>query len=191
MTSRATTDATSAGQHGGFGAAQVYAVAGCYFVASFAALGLPPYLSQILPALGATEARWAGLLYVVPTVFGALGAPVWGRLADRFGHKPLLMRAQLGLTASFVLAGLAGLRSHCSPRRSPCRGLLGGTFAASNSFLGASLHDGRALSKALTLMQAAARAALVTAPIAVGVLSPGSPRTGSTSSSPRCRSRRR
>lgn len=57
------------------GRRQVHAVAGCYFVASFAALGLPPYLTSILPELGEGAARWAGLLYVVPTVFGALGAP--------------------------------------------------------------------------------------------------------------------
>ncbi|MCZ1011143.1 hypothetical protein O1L68_35535 [Streptomyces lydicus] len=57
---------------------QVFAVAGCYFVASFAALGLPPYLTEILPELGDGAARWAGLLYVVPTIFGAIGAPLWG-----------------------------------------------------------------------------------------------------------------
>ncbi|MGY5137361.1 MFS transporter, partial [Streptomyces nigrescens] len=57
---------------------QVHAVAGCYFVASFAALGLPPYLTEILPELGDGAARWAGLLYIVPTIFGALGAPLWG-----------------------------------------------------------------------------------------------------------------
>lgn len=58
-----------------FGRSHVHAVAGCYFVASFAALGLPPYLTQILPEFGDHAARWAGVLYVVPTVFGALGAP--------------------------------------------------------------------------------------------------------------------
>ena len=76
-------------------------------MSSFAALGLPPYLTVILPELGDATARWAGVLYVVPTVFGALGAPLWGRLADRFGRKRLLLRAQLGLSVSFLLAGWA------------------------------------------------------------------------------------
>lgn len=66
----------------GFGRRQVHAVAACYFVASFAALGLPPYLTQILPELGDGAARWAGLLYVVPTVLAELLAA----LADLHPH---------------------------------------------------------------------------------------------------------
>lgn len=147
----------------------VHAVAGCYFVASFAALGLPPYLTEILPELGDRHARWAGVLYVVPTVFGALGAPLWGRLADRYGRKRLLLRAQLGLALAFLLAGWADSLATFTVAL-VLQGILGGTFAASNGYLGAAL-EGPALSKALTLMQGSARAALVVAPIVVGSLS--------------------
>ena len=147
----------------------VHAVAGCYFVASFAALGLPPYLTEILPGLGDRHARWAGVLYVVPTVFGALGAPLWGRLADRYGRKRLLLRAQLGLAVAFLLAGWADSLATFTVAL-VLQGILGGTFAASNGYLGAAL-EGPALSKALTLMQGSARAALVVAPIVVGSLS--------------------
>lgn len=152
-----------------FGRGQVQAVAGCYFVASFAALGLPPYLTEILPELGDRHARWAGVLYVVPTVFGALFAPLWGRLADRFGRKRLLLRAQLGLTLSFLLAGWSDSLLTFTLAL-VLQGILGGTFAASNGYLGAAL-EGPALSRALTLMQGSARAALVFAPIVVGSLS--------------------
>ncbi|MEU8785426.1 MFS transporter [Streptomyces sp. NPDC048637] len=149
---------------------QVHAVAGCYFVASFAALGLPPYLTEILPELGDGAARWAGLLYIVPTIFGAIGAPLWGRLADRFGRKRLLLRAQLGLAAAFLLAGWADSLATFATAL-VIQGVLGGTFAASNGYLGAAL-EGHALSRALTLMQGSARAALVCAPIVVGSLTP-------------------
>lgn len=157
-----------------FGPRQVRAIAGCYFVASFAALGLPPYLTVILPDLGDPTARWAGLLYVVPTVFAALGAPLWGRLADRLGHKPLLLRAQIGLAGSFLLAGAADSVPLFAAALA-LQGLLGGTYAATNGYLGAALGDGPGMSKALTLMQAAARAALVMAPITVGALTPWLP----------------
>ncbi|MEU4710895.1 MFS transporter [Nocardia salmonicida] len=149
---------------------QIYAVAGCYFVASFAALGLPPYLTTILPELGDPTARWAGVLYVVPTVFGGLGAPLWGRLADRYGQKRLLLRAQLGLAAAFLLAGWADSLPMFAVALI-LQGVLGGTFAASSGYLGASLN-GPALARALTVLQGSARLALVIAPIAVGALSP-------------------
>ncbi|MER7752164.1 MFS transporter [Kitasatospora sp. NPDC097643] len=155
---------------GGLGRRQVHAVAACYFVASFAALGLPPYLTAILPTLGDQQARWAGVLYIVPTVFSALGAPLWGRLADRFGRKRLLLRAQLGLSISFLLAGAAGSLPAFTLAL-VLQGFLGGTFAATNGYLAAAL-DGPRLSRALTLMQGSARAALVAAPILVGALSP-------------------
>ncbi|MEU4211237.1 MFS transporter [Streptomyces sp. NPDC026206] len=149
---------------------QIHAVAACYFVASFAALGLPPYLTAILPSLGDREGRWAGLLYIVPTVFGAAGAPLWGRLADRYGRKRLLLRAQLGLAVSFLLAGWADSLPAFAAAL-VLQGILGGTFAASNGYLAAAL-DGQRLSWALTLMQGAARLALVAAPVVVGSLSP-------------------
>lgn len=153
---------------------QLGAVTGCYFVASFAALGLPPYLTEILPSLGDEEARWAGLLYVVPTVFSALGGPVWGRLADRFGHKPLLLRAQLGLSLAFVLAGLADSLALFAVAL-VLQGVLGGTYAASTGYLGSALRDEAEMARALTLMQMAARASLVAAPIVVGALTPWVP----------------
>ncbi|MFE6501015.1 MFS transporter [Kitasatospora sp. NPDC057738] len=160
----------SADPSGGLARRQVHAVAACYFVASFAALGLPPFLTAILPALGDPQARWAGVLYIVPTVFSALGAPLWGRLADRFGRKRLLLRAQLGLAVSFLLAGAADSLTAFTLAL-VLQGFLGGTFAATNGYLAAAL-DGSRLSRALTLMQGSARAALVAAPILVGALSP-------------------
>ncbi|WP_326585121.1 MFS transporter [Streptomyces sp. NBC_00481] len=153
-----------------FGRRQVHAVAACYFVASFAALGLPPYFTEILPGLGDGAARWAGVLYVMPTVFSAVAAPLWGRLADRFGRKRLLLRAQLGLALSFLLAGWADSLTMFTVAL-VLQGILGGTFAASNGYLGAAL-EGPRLSRALTLMQGSARAALVLAPIVVGALAP-------------------
>ncbi|WP_369779761.1 MFS transporter [Streptomyces sp. R33] len=168
------TDPKAAGSAGvtrpTLGRRQVHAVAGCYFVASFAALGLPPYLTEILPGLGDTTAHWAGVLYVVPTVFAGVGAPLWGRLADRFGRKRLLLRAQLGLALSFLLAGWADSLATFTFAL-VLQGILGGTYAASNGYLGAAL-EGPELSKALTLLQGAARAALVFAPLVVGALSP-------------------
>ncbi len=153
------------------GRRHVYVVALCYFVASFAALGLPPYLTAMLPELGDAKGHWAGILYVTPTVCTAVSAPLWGRLADRFGGKQMLVRAQFGLVASFVLAGFAN-NLPMFALALVLQGVFGGTFAASNTYLAGTLADRNGLSWALTLMQGAARASLVAAPIVVGSLSP-------------------
>jgi predicted MFS family arabinose efflux permease len=143
-------------------------VVACHFVASFAALGLPPFFPELLPALGDPHATWAGVLYVVPTVCVALSAPLWGRLADRYGRKRLLLRAQLGLALAFWLAAHARTLSEFTAVL-VLQGLLGGTFSASHAYLATALR-GPELASALTAMQVSARAALVAAPIAVGLL---------------------
>ena len=147
----------------------VAAVAAAHCASAFAALGLPPYLSRLLPELGDPGAAWAGLLYVLPTLCTALAAPLWGRLADRYGPKPLLVRAQVGLAAAFALAACAQDVGTLALALA-LQGLLGGTYAASTAYLGAGLTGDR-LAGALALMQGSARTALVAAPLLAGVLS--------------------
>lgn len=146
----------------------VLVVVVCHFVASFAALGLPPFFPDLLPGLGDPQARWAGVLYVVPTVCVAVSAPFWGRLADRYGRKRLLVRAQLGLAVSFWLASQARTLPEFTAAL-VLQGLLGGTFSASHAYLASGLTGAR-LAGALTAMQMSARAALVAAPVTVALL---------------------
>jgi MFS family permease len=148
----------------------------CHFVAAFAALGMPPFFALILEgALHSSQPFLAGWLYVVPTFFTALSSPWWGRLADRYGKKRLLLRAQLGLAASFLLASFAP-SVEWFVAALVLQGLLGGTFSASNAYL-ATVVSGAALMRSLTLMQWSARAALVVAPLGLGwlLMQAGSP----------------
>lgn len=139
-----------------------------HFVAAFAALGMPPFFPLILERSLHSEAHWlAGWLYVLPTFFTALSSPWWGRLADRYGKKPLLIRAQLGLSASFLLAGFAP-NVGVFALALLLQGFLGGTFGASNAYL-ATAVQGAALTRSLTAMQWSARAALVVGPLAIGL----------------------
>ncbi|RJF95501.1 MFS transporter [Noviherbaspirillum saxi] len=140
-----------------------------HFIAAFAALGMPPFFALILEkSLHSDAVYLAGWLYVVPTFCTAISSPWWGKLADRFGKKPLLLRAQLGLAGSFLLAGFAP-NTWVFFIALLLQGLLGGTFSASNAYL-ATVVNGAALTRSLTLMQWSARAALVIAPTGLGVL---------------------
>lgn len=140
----------------------------CHFISAFAALGMPPFFALILDKSLHNEAPYlAGWFYVVPTLFAALSSPWWGRLADRFGKRPLLIRAQLGLAGSFLFAGFAD-HTWVFFLALLLQGVLGGTFAASNAYL-ATVVGGTALSRSLTAMQWSARAALVAAPVCLGL----------------------
>lgn len=142
-------------------------VMGCHFVAAFAALGMPPFFALILEqSLHADAGLLAGWLYVVPILCTAISSPWWGRLADRYGKKRLLLRAQLGLALSFLLAGFAE-NVWVFAAALALQGLLGGTFSASNAYL-ATLSDDKALARSLHWMQWSARAALVAAPVGLG-----------------------
>lgn len=139
-----------------------------HFTAAFAALGMPPFFVMILEqSLHSDSIYLAGWLYGIPILFTALSSPIWGYLADRVGKKAMLLRAQIGLAASFLLAGFADTTAQFVVALI-LQGVLGGTFGASNAYL-ASIMRGRTLTRSLTLMQGSARAALISAPIVLGL----------------------
>jgi MFS family permease len=145
----------------------VMAVMACHFIAAFAALGMPPFFALILSkSLHSSDTYLVGWFYVVPTIFTALSSPWWGVFADRIGKKISLLRAQLGLAVSFLLAGYSD-STELFFLALALQGILGGTFAASNAYL-ATMASGPALARSLTLMQGSARAALVVAPAVLG-----------------------
>lgn len=143
-----------------------------HFAAAFAALGMPPFYDRILREALHSDAAWlAGWFFVIPTLLAALSNPWWGALADRYGKKRLLLRAHVGLAASFWLTSLAGNVWQFGAALA-LQGILGGTFAASNAYL-ATVVSGQRLTRLLTLMQGSARAALFAGPALMGMLAQG------------------
>jgi MFS family permease len=72
---------------------------------------LLPYLPLYVEHLGvqghAAIVRWSGVAYAATFLTAALTAPLWGRLGDRYGRKPMLVRASLGMAIAMALTGLA------------------------------------------------------------------------------------
>ena len=67
-----------------------------------------PFMALYVEQLGAPKNKvewYAGLAVALSALASALIAPVWGRLADRYGRKPMMVRASLVMT--FTMGGLA------------------------------------------------------------------------------------
>ena len=81
--------------------AQLIATTGFTFVMPF----MPLYVQQLGVEDAGPAAAWAGFINGSAGVTMALAAPLWGKLADRVGRKPMLLRATL---AASVVVGLMG-----------------------------------------------------------------------------------
>lgn len=67
---------------------------------------LPLYVEQLGVSDQAAIVQWSGAAYGATFLSAALVAPIWGRLADRYGRKLMLIRASLGMAVAISLIGL-------------------------------------------------------------------------------------
>lgn len=71
-----------------------------------------PFLPIYIEQLGETDPesiiRWSGYAFSATFLTAGLMAPVWGKFADHFGRKPILIRASLGMAFCIALMGMVG-----------------------------------------------------------------------------------
>jgi len=68
-----------------------------------------PFLPLYVRELGVAPtdvALWAGVLIGIAQLLAGLLAPVWGRLADRYGHKQIAIKALVAYVVLLVLSSL-------------------------------------------------------------------------------------
>lgn len=68
---------------------------------------LPLYVEQLGVRDTAAIVQWSGVVYGATFLTAAVTAPLWGRLADRYGRKLMLVRASLGMAIVMSLMGSA------------------------------------------------------------------------------------
>jgi MFS family permease len=86
----------------------VWALSLCVFIAFVGFQFFSPFLPLYIRELGVTDpakvALWAGAIAAITPIMSGVLAPVFGRLADRFGRKMMLIRSLVGFT--FVIAAM-------------------------------------------------------------------------------------
>jgi MFS family permease len=104
---------------------------------------LPLYVQQLGVTSQADVVQWSAVAFGA-TFFGtAITAPLWGRLADRYGRKPMLVRAAIGMAIVMSLIGLARNVTDLVALRL-LAGLIGGYASASIVMIGSQVPRGRA-----------------------------------------------
>ena len=69
---------------------------------------LPLYVRQLGVRTEEGAALWAGVLIGVAPLLAGLLAPVWGRLGDRYGQKPMAVRALVSYVILLALSAAVG-----------------------------------------------------------------------------------
>lgn len=83
------------------------------FVSNFLVAGtatmIMPFLSLYINTMGdfsdAYVQKWSGLVFGITFVSAFLMSPIWGRIADKFGYKPILIINGFGISISILLMG--------------------------------------------------------------------------------------
>ena len=87
----------------------MYAVAAAQFIALGGGNLVFPFMPFYVEELGITDksqiALWSGLLGTATGAMLFIFSPIWGSLADRYGRKPLLLRAYIGAMITMSLQG--------------------------------------------------------------------------------------
>ncbi len=73
-----------------------------------------PFLPMLLQEVGTTEniEFLSGLAFGVTFITSAIMGPVWGTLADKYGRKPQIMRAGLGIGLVYILMAFSQNATH-------------------------------------------------------------------------------
>lgn len=68
---------------------------------------LPLYIKHLGVENTALIEQFSGIAFGVTYIISAIFSPVWGQAADKFGRKPMLLRASLGMAITIFSMGFA------------------------------------------------------------------------------------
>ena len=135
---------------------------------------LLPFLPLYVEHLGVTDhaaiVQWSGIAFGATFFSAALVAPLWGRLADLYGRKLMLIRSSLGMAVAMSLIGMAHNVWQLAALRL-LAGLLGGYASGSTVLVATQTPKGRT-GWALGVLASGIMAGNLVGPLVGGMLPP-------------------
>jgi MFS family permease len=129
---------------------------------------LPLYVKQLGVESTGAVIQWSGIAFGATFLGTGLTAPLWGRLADRYGRKPMLVRAAIGMAIVMSLIGVVHSVHQLVALRL-IAGLVGGYSSASTVMVGSQAPRDRA-GWALGILSTGALAGNLIGPLVGGFL---------------------
>jgi MFS family permease len=129
---------------------------------------LPLYVQQLGVTSSSAVIQWSGVAFGATFLGTAVTAPIWGHLADRYGRKPMLVRAAIGMAIVMSLIGIAHSVVELVALRL-IAGLVGGYASASIVMIGTQAPRARA-GWALGLLSTGALTGNLVGPLVGGFL---------------------
>jgi DHA1 family multidrug resistance protein-like MFS transporter len=128
---------------------------------------IPLYLQQIGVTDRAALKYWTGAIGSAPFAVAVFATPLWGALADRFGHKPMVVRSVFGIALATTGMGFAATPLALLGWRG-VQGAVSGVFPAAVALVSALTPETR-LSRSLAMLQTARAAGALCGPLVGGV----------------------
>lgn len=79
------------------------------FIVAASTTMIMPFLSLYIDTLGDFSEsyiqKWAGLIFAATFISALLMSPIWGRIADKYGYKPIMIINCFGIATSIFLMG--------------------------------------------------------------------------------------
>lgn len=148
----------------------VYILSVTVFLASLSWQQVMPFLSDFLKELGAGKQLflWTGIVFAVQSLAAIIMQPLWGKMGDTHGRKPMIIRAGLCLAGVYFGMSLC----HSPIQLAVCRflnGALTGFIPGSFALIATNTPEEEA-PKSMATVQAASNVGLIIGPVIGTVL---------------------
>ncbi|MDD4877179.1 MAG: MFS transporter, partial [Dehalococcoidales bacterium] len=144
--------------------AEFIVIMGFSFVNPF----IPLFIQELGTFTNQQAAFWAGIATSASGIAMFLSAPLWGIVADRWGRKPMVLRAMFGAAVVLAITGLAP-NVYVIVALRFAQGLFSGTVAAASALVAASVPKNK-MPFAMGLLMVAVFTGQSFGPLAGGVI---------------------